>query len=316
VSELPLHAVRRLQQAASEPDLGPRFTVVQPLGRGGMGAVWLAHDEELQREVAVKVIAQPLQDDEAQQRLLHEARILARLEHPGLVPVHDAGLLPDGRAWYAMKRVRGLRLDEHVTEATPLAERLRIFERLCETLAFAHARGVLHRDLKPGNVMVGEFGEVLVLDWGVARVLGGAAPEGGGVVLGTPGWMPPEQAEGRSAEADVRSDTWGLGALLHWLLRLQPPPAVDDPRRFGGGVPRALEAICRKALARAPENRYASVGDLREDVARFRDGAAVQALPEGPLSAGLRLLQRHRVAVALVLAYLVMRAALALGFGR
>lgn len=325
-------AVERLRQSASEPDFsGTRLRLLEPLGRGGMGAVWLARDEELGRDVAVKVLAQPLADEAAQARLLHEARILARLEHPGIVPVHDAGLLPDGRAWYSMKRVRGTRLDEHVRDDTPLAERLRIFERLCETLELAHARGVLHRDLKPGNVMIGEFGEVLVLDWGVAKVLGSAAdaasdaaPGGAGsdgatspgTVLGTPGYMPPEQAEGRSAEADVRADVWGLGALLHALLVRAPPPAAMPQGRLAPGVPRPLEAILRKALAPRREDRYASVAELRQDVARFRDGLSVTALPEGPLRALGRVLAREKLAVGLVLAYLVMRAAVAIFFGR
>jgi serine/threonine protein kinase len=152
-----------------------------------MGTVYRARDRDLGREVALKVVAAPATGwvDAPEARLLAEARILARLEHPGLVPVHDLGTLPDGRVFYAMKRVRGRRLDAYARErrAGGRGELLRVFERICETVAFAHAHGVIHRDLKPENVMVGSFGEVLVLDWGLAKVratplaTGSAAPD-------------------------------------------------------------------------------------------------------------------------------------------
>jgi serine/threonine protein kinase len=166
-------ALRHLREMADLPDLdGTPYEILETLGRGGMGTVYLALDHRLGREVALKTVQLPAGSGDEIERLLREARVLARLEHPGIVPVHDAGLLPDGRAFYAMKRVRGLRLDEHA-RAVSLPDRLRAFERVCETVAFAHAHGVIHRDLKPENVMVGPFGEVLVLDWGVAKV---AAP--------------------------------------------------------------------------------------------------------------------------------------------
>jgi len=142
------------------PDVsGTRYELLSVLGRGGMGVVYLARDTALDREVALKVV-----DREA-----GEARVLARLEHPGIVPVHDFGELPDGRVYYAMKRVRGERLDRWLTPDRGVGERLAVFLRVCDAVAFAHARGVVHCDLKPENVMVGEFGEVLVLDWGIAR---------------------------------------------------------------------------------------------------------------------------------------------------
>jgi serine/threonine protein kinase len=163
-------ALRHLREMADLPDLtGTPYEILETLGRGGMGTVYLALDRRLDREVALKVAQLPEGGGEEVERLLREARVLARLEHPGIVPVHDAGLLPDGRAFYVMKRVRGLRLDEHA-RGILLPERLRAFERVCEAVAFAHAHGVIHRDLKPENVMVGPFGEVLVLDWGVAKV--------------------------------------------------------------------------------------------------------------------------------------------------
>src|SRR5262249_31442166 len=150
--------------AASEPD-APRYELAEPIGRGGMGTVYRAHDRVLDRAVALKVLHRAPADAAARARMVREARVMARLEHPGVVPVHDAGELPDGRFFYAMKLVRGRRLDEEAARRTDLAERLRLFQKICEAVAFAHAQGVLHRDLKPQNVMAGEFGEVLVLDW-------------------------------------------------------------------------------------------------------------------------------------------------------
>src|SRR5260370_33375545 len=148
-----------------------------------MGAVWAAEDTELGRRVALKVL--PVWDTASSELLLREARILAGLEHPGIVPVHDAGALSDGRVFYAMKLVHGQRLDQ-VQASMSRAELLRLFQRVCEPVAFAHARGVIHRDLKPENVMVGEFGEVLVMDWGIAKLRGSIRDEG---VIGTTHYM-------------------------------------------------------------------------------------------------------------------------------
>src|ERR1700733_7157347 len=146
----------RLKAAAQLPDLsGTRYGLIEEIGRGGMGVVYLAEDAELGRRVAIKV----LEDG-------REARVLASLEHPGIVPVHEAGVLPDGRSYYAMKLMRGTRLDAFLEKTTHLPDRLRVFQRICEPVAFAHARGVVHHDLKPANIMVGEFGEVLVMDGG------------------------------------------------------------------------------------------------------------------------------------------------------
>jgi serine/threonine protein kinase len=239
-------ALSRLVGTLDEPDLhGTSYRVLGRLGRGGVGSVFRVHDQELDREVALKVLTLP--EPERALRLREEALVLARLEHPGIVPVHDVGVLADGRTYYVMKLVRGLRLDAFAKTA-PLGERLRAFERICEAVAFAHGAGVLHRDLKPQNVMIGDFGEVLVLDWGVG-------------VLGTPGYMAPEQSGG--APVDERSDVHGLGRILESLL-------ADD-------TPRPLAAIARKAHAGRPDDRYPTVRELQRDVARFRDGEAVSA---------------------------------------
>lgn len=262
-------AVAHLRDVTERPDLtGTRYDLVRELGRGGLGIVYEVRDRELDRAVAMKVI-----DGE----WLGEARIIAALEHPGIVPIHDAGTLPDGRAYYTMKLVRGTRLDEWSAPGHARTERLRLFARICEPLAFAHANGAVHRDLKPENVMVGEFGAVLVMDWGVS------------IVAGTPGYMPPER------ERDARSDVYALGAILQFLLRDQD-------------VPRALRAIVNRAMANDPSQRYANAREIGDDVLRFLDGEPVTAYRENAFEVAMRFLNRHRALVAMLLAYLVMRA--------
>src|SRR6202451_992668 len=168
-------ALTRLRTSTELPDLGgTRYRLIAEVARGGMGVVYAAEDERLQRRVALKVLEVPGFEGDLADRLMREARVLARLEHPGIVPVHDAGTLADGRVFYAMKFVEGQRLDQHLESLAFAPDSLRIFLRICDAVAFAHARGVLHRDLKPANVMVGPFGEVLVLDWGLAKILADA----------------------------------------------------------------------------------------------------------------------------------------------
>ena len=295
-------AVGHLRSVADRPDLeGTPYDLGEEIARGGMGTVYRAHDRRLERDVALKVMNAPAPAPGEIERMRNEARILARLEHPGIVPVHDLGALPDGRLFYVMKLVRGRRLDA-ATEAEPRHARLRMFERICEAVAFAHAHGVVHRDLKPENVMVGPFGEVLVLDWGVAKILEGPGRDESGTVLGTPGYMAPEQARGETL-VDERADVYSLGAVLRFLL--------TEP---GGGpaVPRPLEAIYLKALAVRPDDRYASAIDLAADVERFRSGLSVGAYPEGPLEHVRRLAVKHRAPLLLVASYLVVRVLLAL----
>src|SRR5437899_1943406 len=165
-------ALNRLRDGAELPDLaGTRYRLLGQIARGGMGVVYAAEDETLERRVALKVLEVPGSESELASRLLREARVLALLEHPGIVPVHDVGTLADGRVFYTMKFVEGQRLDKYIESVTSVPDRLRLFLRICDAVAFAHARGVLHRDLKPANIMVGPFGEVLVMDWGLAKIL-------------------------------------------------------------------------------------------------------------------------------------------------
>jgi eukaryotic-like serine/threonine-protein kinase len=324
-------AVDRLARAAAgpgspdePPDLSAtRYEPLEPVGRGGMGTVYRARDRELGREVAIKVIGSAHPD--AVRRMLREARVIARLEHPGIVPVHDVGSLPDGRVFYAMRLVRGTRLDEEMRSGRPLPELLRIFERVCDAVAFAHAHGVIHRDLKPENVMVGPFGEVLVMDWGVAKVLAveeeppapdGTEPEAPpdatdhGTVLGTPGFMAPEQARGEVARIDERADVHALGAILRELMA-----AADVSDGAGKRPLRPLAAVRDRALAVDPADRYPSARELAADVGRHLDGLPVSAHRESAVERLARFGRRYRVAILLVLAYVVMRAILMLWTG-
>ena len=297
-------ALDHLRQVADEPDLsGTKYELVKPLGRGGMGSVYAVHDRELEREVALKVTT----DTEISARLWQEARVLAKLEHPGIVPVHDFGTLPDGRTYYCMKLVRGERLDRWAAR-NDLRAALRLLQRICEAVAFAHAHGVVHRDLKPENVMVGEFGEALVMDWGIATEL--AAPES--AVMGTPLYMAPEQARGEAP--DVRTDVHGLGAILYFLLAARPPYSALEgaPDPLPRSTPSPLVSICLKALAKDPTERYATAAELGEDVSRWLDAEPVSAHRESMLELIGRFASRHRVVLSLLGAYLILRLVLAL----
>jgi serine/threonine protein kinase len=310
------------------------------VARGGMGVVYVAEDDKLERRVALKVLDVPGADGDLANRLIREARVLALLEHPGIVPVHDVGVLADGRVFYTMKFVEGQRFDKYIETVASIPDRLRIFLRICDAVAFAHARGVLHRDLKPANIMVGSFGEVLVLDWGLAKILRGRSkaeprsmdPEatifekprppadssvptqasvvtGHGTVMGTPGYMSPEQARGDVEMLDARSDIFSLGALLRFLLTgdSSGPSGVKESR-----LEKSLAAICSKATAQSPADRYVTVPELALDVSRYLDGFAVGAHKESILEKAARLYRRYRFFILLIAAYLVMRVAILL----
>lgn len=314
--------LEHLRRVADWPEMvGGRYRVLEKIGSGGMGSIYLAHDAELERNVCIKVLYSFDDDPLFVERIRSEARILARLEHPGIIPIHDVGALADGRIFYVMKHVRGKRLDEHAAQLDSLPEALQLFERICEPIAFAHAQGIIHRDLKPENVMVGSFGEVLVLDWGVAKissdppppvgVVASQAPREGitapGTILGTPGYMAPEQARGDQDAVDARADVHALGAVLHFLLTgtVHGERSRTVPHR--ATVPRPLKAICKKAMAPEPRDRYPSVTALSEDVSRFLAGERVHAHAESGLEKAWRFASKYRTPILLVLAYLLMR---------
>jgi serine/threonine protein kinase len=330
-------AVDRLRAAADTPDLsGTGYVLLDKLGAGGMGGVFRAEDPALGRQVALKVIGIVDSRGEFGARLLREAKIIAQLEHPGIVPVHDVGTLPDGRVFYTMKLVQGRRLDQQREELGGLPERLRVFQKICEAVSFAHAHHVLHRDLKPQNIMVGQFGEVLVMDWGLAKVLDEGTPatastymrppraaskhntaESGvaevdtaeadtehGVILGTPGYMAPEQARGEIEAVGPWSDVYSLGAVLQFLIEGLSP------------TPKALAAIVLKAMAEDAPQRYASVEELASDIAHYVDGLPVSAYPEGPMARMWRWTVKNRAWILLIVAYLVMRALFIVWRGR
>ena len=345
MSGLSDEAIGRLRAVANWPEFeSERYTVTKEIGRGGMGTVYAAIDTLLGREVAIKV-SNTVATAAFEHRLAAEAQVLARLEHPGIVPVHDVGRLADGRLFYVMKRVDGRTLTDHLRHHSDLAERLKIFERICEAVAFAHARRILHRDLKPDNVMVGAFGEVMVMDWGVAKALAADEAEqevlsrddpditarrietkstttSPGTVIGTHGFMPPEQARGEMNLLDERADVYGLGAILLTLLtdhQEEPIRGGVTPAALHAGSPsiaRPLRSICARALADSPAARYPSAAALGDDVARFRAGQKVQAHRETVLERTRRLAHAYQVPILLVLAYMVMRTLVAFTTGR
>jgi WD40 repeat protein len=274
-----------------DPD---RYEVIAEHGRGGLGRVMRARDKELGRSVAIKEMLHPGLTSEL--RFFREALITARLEHPGIVPVHEAGRWPDGTPFYAMKLVAGRPLKALIDEATTLDARLALLPHViavCDAVAYAHSRGIIHRDLKPSNVIVGDFGETVVIDWGLAKDIAEpddpSSPAGhssapgltmAGTVLGTPGYMPPEQAAG---SADARSDIYSIGALLAHVVHGHAPEgasgstALPPAERSSTKVPSALLAIVGKATAATPADRYATARALGEDLRHYQSGRLVTA---------------------------------------
>jgi tRNA A-37 threonylcarbamoyl transferase component Bud32 len=302
-------------QAPPDP---PRYRFEAFLGRGGMGEVWRGFDTLLAREVALKVLReQVFADSGARSSFEEEARCVSRLEHPSIVPVYDLGELPDGRPFFVMKLVHGQTLAELLAaRGTPVEDLPRwveVFEQVCAAVAFAHARDLIHRDLKPSNVMLGEFGEVLVMDWGIAKALaarpqpaqlppgpvllspsiGGAATGPGGPetlpgqAKGTPAFMAPEQARGEVSRVSKASDVFGLGAILCVILTGQPP-YTETPQALAGDVTGAfarldscgadaeLIGLAKACLAPAPEARPTDAAEVTARVKHYRDEVAAR----------------------------------------
>lgn len=301
---------------ATGEDAATRYQVGILLGKGGFGTVRRVFDTRLQRNVAMKTLHRE-PDGPTVRRFLHEARVSSRLEHPDIVPVYDLGTDPDGMPYFTMREIRGTNLSVLVREERVgrLARRIQIFARVCEAVAYAHDQGVLHLDIKPGNVIVGDYGEVLLLDWGLAAEASGDPADPEGEIIGTPSYMSPEQTYADPSQVDARSDVYSLGALLYALLVNRAPfrnepdvmAAVRQgrfvaPRRATSGrVPRELDAIVRKAMAGNPADRYASAAALRDDVRAFQEGRPVSAFRYGLVDRAWKWLARHRTVVRSVL---------------
>jgi serine/threonine-protein kinase len=324
---------------------GQRFRILRPHARGGLGAVFVALDSELHREVALKQILDQHADDPiSRQRFLIEAEITGGLEHPGIVPVYGLGTYGDGRPYYAMRFIKGDSLKDAIERfhadasvkadvgrrSLELRKLLLRFLDVCNAIEYAHSRGVLHRDLKPGNIIVGKHGETLVVDWGLAKPLGRAEPGDAGErtlmpssasgsastlpgsTLGTPAYLSPEQARGELERLGPHSDVYSLGATLYYLLTGRLPFEGEDvgallgrvqrgefprPRQLDPALDPALEAVCLKAMALQPGDRYGSCRSLAVDVERWMADEPVGAYREPLSRRARRWAQRNRTAV-------------------
>ncbi len=335
-----------LSASLGKPTNNGRFQILRPYAKGGLGEVFVARDEELDREVALKQILGESHGTERRERFVREAEITGKLEHPGIVPVYGLGADADGNPYYAMRFIRGQSLREairkfHAANQAPgrsVSARNREFHRLlgwfidvCNAISYAHSRGVLHRDIKPSNVMIGRFGETLVVDWGLARVSGAeedtekflderplkstlsgvSTNTMEGQAVGTPAYMSPEQANGRLDQIGPHSDVYCLGSTLYSILTGKAPHAGNPdtvlkrvasgdfplPNKINEWVPKPLEAICLKAMAFQPPDRYATPGDLVLDVEAWIADEPVSAWSE-PVSYQLRRwVRRNQTAV-------------------
>lgn len=360
--EAPLTAASDSFGLIPRSDTTARYKLEGEVARGGMGAILRVWDKELRRHLAMKVAldtvskasgdAKPRSEDKRLARFLEEARVAGQLDHPGMVPVHELGLDGEGRLYFTMKLVEGRdmkQIFEFVLanrEGWNQTRALGVILKVCEAMAYAHSKGVIHRDLKPANVMVGSFGEVFVMDWGLARVLQRPDPHDirfapqdtslqsaararpaatsdeqsrsalmtmDGVVLGTPAYMPPEQARGEIEKLSPRSDIYSIGAMLYHLLARKMPydaPAAHTDHRYvlrlvlagppaplqqmNAAVPPELVAICEKAMARDAQQRYPDMRAFAEDLRAYLENRVVAAYEAGAVAELRKWITRNR----------------------
>ncbi|HEY3898589.1 MAG TPA: protein kinase [Chthoniobacter sp.] len=338
---------------------GKKYAIGRTVAHGGMGVIKSAHEPALGRDVAMKVMREPTKPG-AEDRFSQEAQITAQLEHPNIVPIHELGVDEEGNPYYTMKLVRGISLrrvlellaadDAEMIRHWPLSALLTVFQKVCDALAFAHSKKVIHRDLKPANIMLGEYGEALVMDWGLAKLLGRErlrtlplepladvetaqlsdsdattiGPTISGTVMGTPQYMPPEQANGEVESMDERTDIYSLGAILYHILTLRPPfhgrtsteviqnvragqivPFAEAcgkkrlPHLPGGRLPESLGAVVLKAMSLQKGQRYATVKALQVELEAYQSGFATSAEQAGAWKlAGLFLRRNRAVSIA------------------
>ena len=327
---------------------GERYELKRLHAYGGMGEVWIARDRMLGREIAVKVLRRERDNDPAlAARFLHEARITSQLQHPGIIPVYELTEGNGAPAFYTMRFVQGRTLSEavrdyHDRRARPEAKRLDLirllnaFVDVCQTIAYAHSRGVIHRDLKGENVVLGDFGEVIVLDWGLAKALNESGEECAGSdssadssltrstqfgqLVGTPANMAPEQAHGLRALINERTDIYGLGSILYEILCGRPPHVgesaeevlanarlgeITSPAVLCRGQPRPLVAICLRAMARNPADRYPLAADLAREVQHWLADEPTNAFRERMPARVGRWCRQHKPLVAGIIALLI-----------
>ncbi len=335
----------------TQPKHSDRYEISRQLAKGGMGEVYLALDHQLQRHVALKVMTPDVAaNKDLANRFTQEALVLGKLDHPHIVPIHDLGTDVQGRNYYAMKFVRGTTLKEvlhalrqgqaSVVERYPLSRLLDVYSKVCDAIAYAHSKGIIHRDLKPANIMISEFGEVMVMDWGISKILSqpesvilpmesSHSQEGTryGTIMGTPSFMPPEQAAGKLEAINERTDIYSLGAILYNILALRPPITgsstdaqvieriqsgqIPPPVAFNNDlnnatvllhcpdhqIPEALSAVAMQALSKEQSDRYPDVHSLQRDIAAFTAGYAPKAEKAG-LFRQMRLTVRRHALLA------------------
>lgn len=338
-------ALEQLGESSQGNFYSSHYSVHGTVGQGGIGRVFLAHDQALGREVAIKELL-PCKDRQdlprRLSRFVREIKITGQLEHPGVVPVYEVGLREDGTLYYVMKYVRGKTMQAAIDEACTrpghegLGERLKLLNPLiavCEAMSYAHSRGVVHRDLKPDNIILGEFGETIILDWGLAKLQRERpaeslddAPQGAprispripgmtvdGEILGTPAFMAPEQIEARFGAVTARTDVYALGTILYLILTGELPyqgelavilNRVSDgrespsPRERRDGLPMELVAICEKAMNKDQAQRFEDAGCLAEQLRAYRDGRVVSVYAYSPRELLHRFVARNKTMLA------------------